>query len=286
MEIRTVLLVDDEPDIRRIGQMCLKAVGGFTVLVAASGAEALSIAERERPDVVLLDVMMPGMDGLETLVRLRAVPGFGDTPIVFMTAKVQKHDVDSLHGARGTRRDPQALRPDETRRRSARAGAGAGVTEAFDDFARLAALVCGAASAQVVLEGRVVSRTGPDAGETPGRASSVPLRVAGEVVGSLAAFDPRPGSLAPEAQAGLEALGARLSAHLEQRREAARADEAAMLGALKDEFVATVSHELRTPLTSIRGALGLLESGVLGPRPPRRRRSSASPGATPSASSA
>jgi CheY-like chemotaxis protein len=82
-----VLVVDDEADIRRIAQLALTRIGGLEVVEARSGAEALAAARTAAPDVVLLDVMMPGMDGPETLQALRADPATASIPIVFLTAK-------------------------------------------------------------------------------------------------------------------------------------------------------------------------------------------------------
>lgn len=93
MQVRTVLLIDDEDDIRTIGRLALESVGGYRTLEAASGAEGLEMARRESPDVVLLDVMMPGLDGPATLARLRDDPATRDLPVIFMTAKTQKHEV-------------------------------------------------------------------------------------------------------------------------------------------------------------------------------------------------
>jgi CheY-like chemotaxis protein len=90
-----VLLVDDEDDIRRVARMSLERVGGWTVTDASSGEEALAAAGRERFDAVLLDVMMPDVDGPSTLGRLRPVIG-DDVPVVFLTAKVQPADVTRL----------------------------------------------------------------------------------------------------------------------------------------------------------------------------------------------
>jgi two-component system OmpR family response regulator len=87
-----VLLVDDDPDIRLIGEMALARVGNFAVQLAASGPEALTAAAAG-PDVILLDVMMPGMDGTATLARLRADPALASIPVIFMTAKVQDSEV-------------------------------------------------------------------------------------------------------------------------------------------------------------------------------------------------
>jgi len=92
--VAKVLLVDDEPHIRRIGELSLKNVGKWSVVLASSGAEAIEVAARETPDVILLDVMMPGMDGQDTLALLRARQDTAKIPVIFMTAKVQKHEVD------------------------------------------------------------------------------------------------------------------------------------------------------------------------------------------------
>ena len=93
MTIRKVLLVDDEDDIRTIGQVSLSRVGGWQTVLASSGADALAKAAAERPDLILLDVMMPGMDGPTTLARLRAQEATAATPVIFMTAKIQKQEV-------------------------------------------------------------------------------------------------------------------------------------------------------------------------------------------------
>ncbi len=93
MTIRKVMLVDDEDDIRTIGQLSLGRVGGWQTVLAASGAEAVTKAAAEQPDLILLDVMMPGMDGPTTLGRLRAQEATAKTPVIFMTAKIQKQEV-------------------------------------------------------------------------------------------------------------------------------------------------------------------------------------------------
>ncbi len=89
MKERRILLVDDEPDIRQIAAMALQLGSGWTVLTASSGAQALEVAGREVPDAILLDVMMPGMDGPETLRRLREDAALRETPVLFLTAKAQ-----------------------------------------------------------------------------------------------------------------------------------------------------------------------------------------------------
>ncbi|NVJ10206.1 response regulator [Myxococcus sp. AM001] len=91
--LRKVMLVDDEEDIRTIGNLSLSRVGGWQTVLAASGAEALEKARAEQPDLILLDVMMPGMDGPTTFGRLRAEEATAHTPIIFMTAKIQKQEV-------------------------------------------------------------------------------------------------------------------------------------------------------------------------------------------------
>ena len=93
---RTVLLVDDEPDIRQIAGLAMRAGRGWRVLPAADGPEALELAARERPDAVVLDVRMPGMDGPEVLRRLRADEATADIPVVFMTAKAQPRELSNL----------------------------------------------------------------------------------------------------------------------------------------------------------------------------------------------
>ncbi len=89
---KTILIVDDEDDIREVAQMSLELVGGWNVLTASSGAEALEIAAREQPDAILLDVMMPEMDGPTTFRRLRASPPTAGIPVILLTAKVQGTD--------------------------------------------------------------------------------------------------------------------------------------------------------------------------------------------------
>ena len=108
MIVNKVLLVDDDADIRRIGQLSLQAVGKWNVVLAASGAEALLAAEREAPDLILLDVMMPEMDGPTTLQRLRETKATAMIPMLFLTAKVQRNEVERFLqlGAQGVIRKP------------------------------------------------------------------------------------------------------------------------------------------------------------------------------------
>jgi len=92
--LRSILLVDDEPDIRTIGAMSLQRVGKLEVRTASSGPEALALVAESVPDAILLDVMMPGMDGPATLRELRAIPALAHTPVLFMTAKVLRDEID------------------------------------------------------------------------------------------------------------------------------------------------------------------------------------------------
>ena len=81
------LIVDDEEDVRYVAHLSLGSIGGMTVLEARDGQEGLALARKEQPDVILLDVMMPGMDGPETLRALRSCRETAHIPVVFLTAK-------------------------------------------------------------------------------------------------------------------------------------------------------------------------------------------------------
>ncbi len=91
-----ILLVEDEKDIRTVAQLALESVGGFELKLCESGTMALETVSEFQPDLFLLDVMMPGLDGPSTLKELRKIAGFENTPAIFMTAKVQPHEVEEL----------------------------------------------------------------------------------------------------------------------------------------------------------------------------------------------
>jgi len=91
--LEKIMLVEDEEDIRAVAELALEAVGGFTLKTCHSGANALESLDVFRPQLILLDVMMPSMDGPSTLRAIREMPGFANTPAVFMTAKVQPDEV-------------------------------------------------------------------------------------------------------------------------------------------------------------------------------------------------
>ncbi len=94
--LQRILLVEDDPDIRTVAQLSLETLGGFTLCMAPSGLEALDCAEAFAPDLLILDVMMPGLDGPGTLAGLRKRPTLQETPVIFMTAKVQPQEVAHL----------------------------------------------------------------------------------------------------------------------------------------------------------------------------------------------
>lgn len=92
-QLESILYVEDEADIRVIAELALETVGGYKLICCSSGAEALLKAKAQTPDLLLLDVMMPGMDGPETLRLLRELPDMARVPAIFMTAKVQPSEV-------------------------------------------------------------------------------------------------------------------------------------------------------------------------------------------------
>lgn len=92
------LIVDDEPDIRMVARVALERVAGWEVTVASGAAEAVAAVAERRPDVVLLDVMMPGVDGPGTLLQLRELPDGADLRVLFLTAKVQAAELERLAG--------------------------------------------------------------------------------------------------------------------------------------------------------------------------------------------
>lgn len=89
---KTIMVVDDNPDIITIVRTILEGKG-FNVLSASSGAECLDTVKSQKPDLIVLDIMMPEMDGLEVLTRLKAMSEFSNVPVVLLTAKVQYEDV-------------------------------------------------------------------------------------------------------------------------------------------------------------------------------------------------
>ena len=91
---RRVLVVDDDELLREVAQTALELVAGWEVSTAHSGLEAQQRARSDHPDVILLDVMMPGVDGPSTVAALRADPATRDIPIIFLTAKLPSEDFE------------------------------------------------------------------------------------------------------------------------------------------------------------------------------------------------
>ncbi len=102
-DIKNVLLVDDDMNIRTLAQMGLEGLTDWNVELAGSGAEAIAKATALKPDLIILDVMMPGMDGPTTLGELRKIEALQGIPVIFMTAKAQTHEVELYQkmGAKG-----------------------------------------------------------------------------------------------------------------------------------------------------------------------------------------
>ncbi len=94
--LRRLLYIEDEPSIQAIVKLTLEEIGRFTVYSCSSGSEAISNGAEFMPDLILLDVMMPGMDGPTTLKALRQLPELATTPVIFMTAKNSPDEIGSL----------------------------------------------------------------------------------------------------------------------------------------------------------------------------------------------
>ncbi|MFP5207867.1 MAG: response regulator [Acidobacteriota bacterium] len=89
---RKILIIDDEEDIRQVAALSLETVAGWEVVMASSGPQGLARAAEHQPDAILLDVMMPGMDGPTTFRELRKNPSTAHIPVLLLTAKVQSTD--------------------------------------------------------------------------------------------------------------------------------------------------------------------------------------------------
>ncbi len=103
-----VLIIDDEEDTREIAKMSLEILGGLNVIEAVNGKVGIDIASREKPDVILLDMMMPIMDGPATLEALRSNEHTKDIPVIFLTAKAMTSEIEKLKrmGATGVLTKP------------------------------------------------------------------------------------------------------------------------------------------------------------------------------------
>lgn len=109
MKVDKVLLVDDDASIRRIAEIVLSKLKNWEIVQADSGSRALEMITKEKPDVVLMDVMMPKMDGVTTFNKMKE-SGFEMTPVIFLTAKVQNKEVATYEemGAAGVITKPFA----------------------------------------------------------------------------------------------------------------------------------------------------------------------------------
>lgn len=96
MTNRRILIVDDDPGLRQLVAISLSAIAGWDTVSAGSGPEGLQLAETERPDAILLDVMMPDMHGLDVLSKLRSTAPIRDIPVILLTAKSQYHERQQL----------------------------------------------------------------------------------------------------------------------------------------------------------------------------------------------
>lgn len=92
MGSKRVLVIDDEDDIREVAQASLEIMAGLDVIVACSSYEGMEKAETEQPDAILLDVMLPDLDGLTVFQRLQMNPATQHIPVILLTAKVQLSD--------------------------------------------------------------------------------------------------------------------------------------------------------------------------------------------------
>ena len=95
-KVRKILIIDDEEDVREVAALSLELVAGWEVRTAATGAQGLVAAQNELPDAILLDVMMPLMDGPEVFALLRQQERLREVPVVFLTAKAQAAEQKQL----------------------------------------------------------------------------------------------------------------------------------------------------------------------------------------------
>ena len=94
--LQRILLADDEPDILEVARIALEVVGGYEVSACTSGAELLERLPGFDPDLVVIDVLMPDMAGLEVLDNVRSTPGYEAVPVIFLTGMVQENDLEEL----------------------------------------------------------------------------------------------------------------------------------------------------------------------------------------------
>jgi CheY-like chemotaxis protein len=96
ISLQKILLADDEPDIVEIARIALETLGGYEVLACGSGSEVLELVRDFRPDLVVIDVLMPDLGGVEVVDRIRGLQGFETLPFVFLTGLVFEPDLKKL----------------------------------------------------------------------------------------------------------------------------------------------------------------------------------------------
>lgn len=108
MTAKRILFIDDEDDIKTLAQFCLEYEAGWSMIAASSGMEGIAIALKEQPDAILLDAMMPELDGIQTLSKLQDNPATRNIPTIFITAKAQASDRRRFYnaGAKGVINKP------------------------------------------------------------------------------------------------------------------------------------------------------------------------------------
>ena len=108
MTFKRILFIDDEEDIKTLARFCIELESDWQLMTAASGKEGIALAETEQPDAILLDVMMPDLDGLQTLEKLKTNPKTKHIPTIFITAKAQASDRRRFYaaGAKGVINKP------------------------------------------------------------------------------------------------------------------------------------------------------------------------------------
>lgn len=94
--LERILLVEDDPDIRLVARLALESVGAFEVEPCGSGREAIDRAPGFQPQLILMDLMLPDLDGVATVEALRRLPSLAATPVIFVTARTEQEDVDRL----------------------------------------------------------------------------------------------------------------------------------------------------------------------------------------------
>ena len=108
MGVKRILFIDDEDDIKTLVQFCLESEAGWSMISVSNGKEGIAIAEQEQPDAILLDAMMPELDGIQTIAKLRENPKTKNIPTIFITAKAQASDRHRFYsaGAKGVINKP------------------------------------------------------------------------------------------------------------------------------------------------------------------------------------